>query len=115
MIYKSESFRNLKVASVLNRAISRVLMQDIYLISSNIVSISQVEVSNDIKNATIFVVISDDCPNQEDLIKELNDMSYFIRKAIFSYVNLRYVPRLYFKLDYHFDNLVKVNQLLESQ
>ncbi|QGR02536.1 30S ribosome-binding factor RbfA [Ehrlichia ruminantium] len=115
MIYKSESFRNLKVASVLNRAISKVLMHDFYSISCNVINISQVEVSSDIKNATVFVVISGDSANKEELIKELNDMSYFIRKAIFSYVDLRYVPRLYFKLDYHFDNLVKVNELLESQ
>ncbi|ABD45050.1 ribosome-binding factor A [Ehrlichia chaffeensis str. Heartland] len=114
MIYKSESFRNLKVASVLNRAISRVLMQDICLFNSHI-TISKVEVSSDIRDATVFVIISQECSDKEALIKELNDSSYFIRKAIFSYVDLRYIPRLYFKLDYCFDNLVRVNQILESK
>ncbi|CAI27932.1 Putative Ribosome-binding factor A [Ehrlichia ruminantium str. Gardel] len=115
MIYKSESFRNLKVASVLSRAISRVLIHDIYSIGCSIVNVSKVEVSKDVKNATVFVVISDDHPDKEDLVKELNDVSFLIRKAIFSYVDLRYVPKLYFKIDYHFDNLVRVNQLLESK
>ncbi|WDM84944.1 30S ribosome-binding factor RbfA [Ehrlichia sp. JZT12] len=114
MIYKSENFRNLKVASVLSRAISRVLMQDVFSISG-LVTISKLEVSNDIRNATVFVIVSQDCLDKEMIIKELNDSSYFIRKAIFSHVNLRYIPRLYFKLDHYFDNLVRVNQLLESQ
>ena len=115
MIYKSENFRNLKIASVLNRAISKVLMQDIYLLSNHLVTISKVEVSNDIRNATVFIVVPQNCSNKEDLIQKLNDSSYFIRKEIFSYVNLRYTPRLYFKLDHCFDNLVRINQILESQ
>ncbi|CEI85523.1 30S ribosome-binding factor RbfA [Ehrlichia minasensis] len=115
MIYKSENFRNLKVASVLNRAISKVLMQDICLANSHLITISKVEVSNDIRNANVFIIISQDCTDKEAIIKELNDSSYFIRKAIFSYVDLRYIPRLYFKPDYCFDNLVRINQILESQ
>ncbi|MGN7618463.1 MAG: 30S ribosome-binding factor RbfA [Ehrlichia sp.] len=115
MIHKSENFRNLKVASVLSRAISKVLMQDVCSISSSLITISKVEVSINIRNATVFIIVSQDYLDKEAIIKELNDSSYFIRKAIFSYVDLRYTPRLCFKLDYGFDNLVRVNQLLESQ
>ncbi|AHC39252.1 30S ribosome-binding factor RbfA [Ehrlichia muris] len=115
MIYKSENFRSLKIASVLNRAVSKVLMQDIYLVDGHLVTVSKVEVSNDIRNATVFIVLPQNCSNKKDLIQTLNDSSYFIRKEIFSYVNLRYIPRLYFKLDHCFDNLVRVNQILESQ
>ena len=114
MIYKSANFRNLKVASVLSRAISKVLVQDFFSVSS-LVTISKVEVSSDIRNATVFIVVSSDSYDKEAVIRELNDSSYFIRKAIFSHVDLRYIPRLYFKLDYYFDNLVRVNELLGPQ
>ncbi|QXK92343.1 ribosome-binding factor A [Neoehrlichia mikurensis] len=113
-MYQPVSFRNLKIASVLNKAIMQLFIKE-YSDLSRIISVSEVKVSDNAKNATVLIVISKYYNDNVDIIKELNDCSYVIRKAIFNYVQLRYVPRLYFKLDYKFNYFTKINNFFINE
>ncbi|KJV68914.1 ribosome-binding factor A family protein [Candidatus Neoehrlichia lotoris str. RAC413] len=109
-MYQPISYRNLKVASVLSKAIMQLFIKE-YSDLGRILSVSKVIVSENTRDATVLVVISDSYYGDIDVIKALNAASHIIRKSIFNYVKLRYVPRLYFKLDYKFDHFTKINQM----
>ncbi|QKX03200.1 ribosome-binding factor A [Wolbachia endosymbiont of Litomosoides sigmodontis] len=108
-----KKIRNLKIASVLRRAISKVLMED-RVFNKNIV-VSDVKLSEDLKKADVYIVLSS--LNKEDynintIINEINQSSWLIRKSILNYVNLRFIPKLVFKADLAFDNFVNISKVL---
>ncbi|MDB1135166.1 30S ribosome-binding factor RbfA [Candidatus Anaplasma sp. TIGMIC] len=99
--------RSLKVSSVLKRALSQLFMREFYDLSG-VVSITCIRVSEDIKNATVFVVIREEEARVQEIVHALNESSAVIRRAVFKYLKLRYVPRLYFKLDVDFGSFLCV-------
>ncbi|MCU7611598.1 30S ribosome-binding factor RbfA [Anaplasma capra] len=107
-------FRSLKVASVLKRALARMFICEFYDLS-NVLSISNVKVSGDTRNATVFVVVRDKLANKGEIVAALNDASDSIRRSVFKYLKLRYVPRLHFKLDVEFDNFLRISEIMCSQ
>ena len=105
------NFRSLKVSSVLKRALSQMFLEEFYDISK-VVSVSYVRVSEDLREATVFVVIGDSAgEGKEEIMPTLNDASKLIRRLVFKYVKLRYVPRLYFKLDEGFYHLIEMGDV----
>ncbi|MGN7678675.1 MAG: 30S ribosome-binding factor RbfA [Anaplasma sp.] len=106
-------FRSLKVASVLKRALAQLFMRELSDLSAT-VSISGVKVSDDARNATVFVVVMGEPEARNDTINALNDASGGIRRSIFKYLKLRYVPRLYFRLDAEYDNFLRVSEIMVS-
>ncbi|WP_168464151.1 ribosome-binding factor A [Wolbachia endosymbiont of Ctenocephalides felis wCfeT] len=110
-----KEIRNLKIASVLHRAISRVLIEG-QLFSKN-VAISDVKLSKDLKKADVYVVLSslsgEDC-DINAIVDEMNQSAWSIRKSISSEVDLRFMPELVFKPDLAFDNFINVNNILNN-
>ena len=105
--------RSLKVSSVLKRALSQLFMCE-FCDLSKVVSISGIRVGEDIRNATVFVVVRGGDISADDIVSALNESSGAIRSAVFKYLRLRYVPRLHFKLDLEFENFLCVNEALSS-
>ncbi|MGL9758193.1 MAG: ribosome-binding factor A [Wolbachia sp.] len=131
-----KEIRNLKIASVLHRAISRVLMEG-KVFNKNVV-VSDVKLSKDLKKADVYIVLSslniqvanysdpekgmwshtgDPSENNCDLntiVNEMNQSVWSIRKSILHYVDLRFIPELVFKPDLAFDNFVNVSKILRN-
>ncbi|NSM56527.1 ribosome-binding factor A [Wolbachia endosymbiont of Atemnus politus] len=111
-----KEIRSLKIASVLHRAITRVLMEG-KILNKNVV-VSEVKLSKDLKKADVHVVLSSlsekDC-DINTIIDEINQSAWLIRKSILCYVDLRFVPKLVFKTDLAFDNFVNVSKILSNQ
>ncbi|MGL9682248.1 MAG: ribosome-binding factor A [Wolbachia sp.] len=110
-----KEIRSLKVASVLHRAISRVLMEG-KAFNKNVV-VSEVKLNKDLKKADVYVVLSSlsekDC-DIRTIIDEINQSAWLIRKSILCYVDLRFIPKLVFKTDLAFDNFVNVSKILSN-
>lgn len=134
-----KEIRNLKIASVLHRAISRVLMEG--KVFNKNVAVSDVKLSKDLKKADVYIVLSslniqvadysdsekstwisasrtgDPSENNCDIntvINEMNQSAWSIRKSILCYVDLRFIPELVFKPDLAFDNFVNVSKILHN-
>ncbi|ASI47726.1 MAG: 30S ribosome-binding factor RbfA [Anaplasma ovis] len=105
--------RSLKVASVLKRALAQLFVREFYDLSG-VLSISAVKVSEDARNATVFVVIGDRLVDNDGVVAALNDASNSIRRSVFRYLKLRYVPRLHFKLDVEFDNFLRISEIMAA-
>ena len=112
MVFDSPAdHRSLKVSSVLKRALSQLFVCEFYDLSK-IVTISAVKMGEDLRNATILVVVRGGDIEADDMVAALNESSGVIRSAVFKYLSLRCVPRLHFKLDLEFENFLCVNEAL---
>ena len=102
---KKNSQRQLKVSEHLKRALSEILQQ--YLFKSGkdsffSITISEVNISMDLKIAKIFVIPFSEnnmSIKDEEVLEALNLENQTIRKKLGSNIGLRFTPKLYFRTD----------------
>ena len=112
------SQRQLRVAEQLRHAISETLQRgnfhDALLIdNAHEVTVSEVRVSPDLKNATAYV-ISLGGKDMEEFVPALNEAASFFQKEIGAKLNLRFTPRLNFKVDHSFEEAQRIEKILDS-
>lgn len=78
------------------------------------VTVTEVRVSPDLRNATVFVVPLGGVGDREALIEALSKATPFLRHRIAQSVTLKYVPRLTFKVDISFDQASRIDDLLKD-
>ncbi|MFC4348719.1 30S ribosome-binding factor RbfA [Kordiimonas lipolytica] len=110
------SLRLLRVGENVRHAISAILtrgdVQDPDLVRAS-VTVSEVRVSPDLRNATVFVMPLGGDPELK-ITKALNRNSAFIRGEMSKVVHMKYMPRLKFKLDESFDEASHIDALLRD-
>lgn len=79
-----------------------------------IISVTNVLVTNDLSFAKIFVEIMGTKEEQEAALEALNSAKGFIKKEISSEVKLRQMPELIFILDETLDINLKMEKLIEE-
>ncbi|MDG3440303.1 30S ribosome-binding factor RbfA [Nitrospirillum amazonense] len=110
---KAPSQRQLRVGEELRHALADILrradFRDPDLHDLN-VTVSEVRISPDLKNATAFVMpLGGGHPEQ---IKALNRVSAYLRSQVAKAMRLQHVPRLSFQVDVSFDYAQRIDQLL---
>jgi ribosome-binding factor A len=108
------SQRQLRVGEELRHALSAILarrdFRDPVLQSAN-VTVTEVRISPDLKNATVFIMplAGEHSP---ETIAALHRGAAFIRGLVAKEVPLRYVPVLDFRLDTSFEHASRIDALL---
>ena len=108
--------RNLRVGEEIRHALADIFLRgechSPNLMSASI-TVSEVRVAPDLKNATAFVM-----PlagrNKEELLESLKMASPELRHLVSKRVKLRYTPRLFFQLDSTYDEAQRINNLLQK-
>jgi len=113
---KGPSLRLLRVGENVRHAIATILsrgdIQDPALAETPI-TVCEVRISRDLRNATIFVMPLGGDP--ELLVtKALNKNSAPIRASLSKMVTMKFLPRLKFKLDESFDEASNIERLLRD-
>lgn len=78
------------------------------------VTVTEVRVSPDLRNATVFVVPLGGSGDTAALVEALGNATPFLRHRIAQSVTLKYVPRLMFKIDVSFDQANRIHDLLNE-
>ncbi len=108
------SQRQLRVGEELRHALARVLargeLRDPRLTDVSL-TVTEVRVSPDLKNATAFVVPLGG-GELEGIISALNHAASFLRGQMGQEVQLRHTPRLSFQADHSFDEAAHINAIL---
>lgn len=113
---KQPSQRQLRVGELLRHALSDMLTRgDVHddVIAHHVITISEVRLSPDLKNATAYVMPlggEDVAP----VLKALESNKRFIRGELAKRVNLKYAPKLFFEVDTSFDEGSRIDRLLNS-
>lgn len=114
---KAPSQRQLRVGELIRHELALLLndgsAHDPILRSASI-TVSEVRLSPDIKNATAFVLPLAG-QGREAILEALRRASSFYRRRLAEKVDLRYTPRLDFRLDTSFDEAERIERLLESE
>jgi ribosome-binding factor A len=111
---REPSQRQLRVGEELRHALARILqrgelrdpaLQDVA------VTVTEVRLSPDLKNATAFVMPLGG-RHRDDVIAGLTRSAGYLRSQIAREVPLRFTPGLAFTLDLSFDHAHRINELL---
>jgi len=63
------------------------------------VSITEVEVSPDLRHARVFVSVMGDANERKEALTGLNNASGFVRHELSNSIRLRHIPDIHFRLD----------------
>ena len=111
-----KSQRQLKVGEELRHLISNILLRrsfyDEYIENNNI-TITEVNVSPDLKNAKVYVMPLGG-ENKQDVLNSLNKAKGRLKKIISSNISLRQTPKLTFMIDETFEYAKKINEILDK-
>jgi len=122
MKHKAPSQRQLRVGEEVRHALAFFFQQRDWrdpLLERIMLSVSEVQMSPDLKWATCFVVPLDStdpkAPTKAQIIDALNHHAKYIRGQMAAQLrSLRYMPQFRFSLDTSFDNFAKIDALLRS-
>ncbi|MFQ6017653.1 MAG: 30S ribosome-binding factor RbfA [Kiloniellaceae bacterium] len=112
---KAPSQRQLRVGEELRHGLVRILGRDGFrdpaLLGANL-TVTEVRVSPDLKNATAFVMPLGGA-EVEATVEALNRAAGFIRGQLAHEVELRHTPRLGFRADSSFDYAHRIGEILD--
>ena len=111
------SQRQLRVGEEIRHALAGVFMRDEAPwppgFSAPVVTVTEVQVSPDLKNATAFVMPLGG-EKLVETVRILNDKAGFFRHAVAQTVTLRYTPKLNFKADNSFTYAQRIDEILHD-
>lgn len=113
---KERSQRQLRVGQEIRRILAEIVIREGFLDEANFqqsVTITEVQVSPDLKNATAFVMPLGGV-NSDELIEDLTKQIHHYRSVIAKQLKTKYIPNLYFKIDTTFDQAEKISRLLNQ-
>ena len=116
---KNNSFksqRQLKVGEELRHLISTVLLRETFYnehIKNNNITITEVNMSPDLKNAKIYIMPLGG-KNKIDVLNSLNKVAGRIKKIISTNISLRQTPKLFFQIDETFEYAENIHNILEK-
>ncbi len=104
--------RSDRLGNQLHREIGKVIQFDINDPRLKFVTVTEVRLSDNLKDATVFISVMGD--DSEKAFARLVHAGGFIRKRTGERCYLKYVPRLNFKLDTSRERGAKIDNLLDQ-
>ena len=112
----TKSQRQLRVGEELRHLISNILLRESFydqIIENNTITITEVNVSPDLKNAKVYIMPLGG-ENKLEVLDSLNKSNGRIKKLISSNINLRQIPKLQFKIDETFEYAKNIENILQK-
>ena len=115
-VNSNKSQRQLRVGEELRHLISNALLRETFydqIIENNNITITEVNVSPDLKNAKVYIMPLGG-ENKLEVLDSLNKSNGRIKKLISSNINLRQIPKLQFKIDETFEYAKNIENILQK-
>ena len=106
--------RATRVADLLKEEISEILCKEVKDPHIGFITITDVEVSKDLKNSRVYYTILGDEHQAEESANALNRVSSFIKKLLGKRLRMRYMPEISFRYDNSLAYGEKIDHILES-
>lgn len=108
--YSNKPERNIRIAGEIQKLFSSIMHFEIKDPRVLALSISQIQVTKDLRLAKIFFVIENDSFSVEDCLKGLEASKGYLKKSISRSLNLKYTPELKF----YYDETIGVQEKLKE-
>ncbi len=102
-----------RIESILVKEISYILANEVKDKDINFVTVTAVDVTNDLSYAKVYVTVLDD-EKREITMNALNDAKGFIRSQLFDRVDMRNVPELTFVYDESIEYGKNIENIIEE-
>ena len=112
----AKSQRQLRVGEELRHLISNALHRETFydaILESNNITVTEVNVSPDLKNAKVYIMPLGG-ENKIEVLESLNKIKGYIQKLISSEIQLRQIPRLSFVIDTTFEYANKIDNIIKN-
>jgi ribosome-binding factor A len=112
----TKSQRQLRVGEELRHLISNALLRETFydqIIENNNITITEVNVSPDLKNAKVYIMPVGG-ENKFEVLDSLNKANGRIKKLISNNINLRQIPKLLFRIDETFEYAKNIENILQK-
>jgi ribosome-binding factor A len=114
--YSDRGQRPVRVGEEIRRLLDEAIRREgVYLagIGEVSISITEVSMSPDLKNAKIFIMpLARE--HREKILVALQDRAGFLRSLVAKKLRIRHIPRLHFHIDESFDEADRIEKLLKS-
>ena len=110
------SQRQLRVGEMVKQALSMIFLKDeakIPNIQTKEITVTEVRMSPDLKTAKAFVLPLGG-KNSEEIVKNLKDFSFLIRKVLSKKITMKFLPKILFVKDESFDYAEKIENLIKQ-
>jgi len=91
-------YRNLRASGLIQEELGKILLREIEFPSSTLVTITQVEVDEDMREAKIVMGVIPDSSAKE-VIDLLVKNRPFLQNLLLKKINIKPMPRIYFELE----------------
>ena len=108
MTYKIE-----KVNSLLVEEISKILNLECRRLNLGFITVTAAESAKDIRSARIWISVLNN--NKDETLKILNKERHKIQKELNKKIEMKFCPRIFFRLDKSEDNYQKIEKLLKKE
>ncbi|MDJ0957727.1 MAG: 30S ribosome-binding factor RbfA [Arenicellales bacterium] len=106
-----EFSRTRRVSELIRRELANIIATRLGDPRLNMVTITAVDVSKDLKYANVFIT---QLNNGDAVLKTLNKASGFLRKELSSRVNMKVSPSLRFSYDHSVERGMALSRLIEE-
>lgn len=107
------NFKGKRVASEVARIISNLLITEVKDKDLKYVTITHVDVTNDLSFSKIYFTCLDS-ENKEKVLKDINNASGFFRSRLAEEIGLRHTPELRFIYDESIETGKKIEEILKE-
>ncbi|MGS0764307.1 30S ribosome-binding factor RbfA [Syntrophomonas curvata] len=108
--------RQERMAIEIRRIMARIIQEDIKdpRIDFTTVSITRVDVSNDLSHARVYISVLGDDEKQEETMQALQKAKGFIRSELVQAIQVKHAPDLEFRLDHSIEQGIRIASLLDE-
>ncbi len=103
-----------RVAEEIKKELSFMLQTDLKDPRIGFVTITGVEVTNDLSQAKVYLSVFGDSEKRQETLKALSSAAGFIRTELGKKIRVRHIPELFFKIDESIDYGQKIEKLLNQ-
>lgn len=106
--------RSLRVADQIKRIIGHLLDSEVDRTQVDMLTVTRVEMSNDLKHAGIYVSLLNPQPDGESVIRSLRMRNKELRYLLGSRLQAKYVPKIKFFIDESIKQSARIHAIIEK-
>ncbi len=105
--------RSVRVGDLIREEIADIIMHRLKDPRLGFVTVTGAKVSDDLRHATVYVSVFEDIRRDETL-KVLTSSASFIRSELSKRVKMKFIPKLFFKIDESIEYGQKIDRILDG-
>ena len=114
---KQKSSRYLRVAEIIKKAVSEVLLKNELPLNPNFqfpLSVVSIEMSPDLRIAYVYVSTHENL-EKDEIVNRLENCRKYLAKEVNQLINLKFVPKLIYRYDLTIEKYDQISKLLETK